>query len=68
LREADAFAGGDAAACVRRGLEQPHLQDGVGHGTSYVIEVVMNAFGREGSDCSFHVVSFVVDGKIETEL
>jgi hypothetical protein len=29
---------------------------------------VMNAFGREGSDCSFHVVSFVVDGKIETEL
>jgi len=28
----------------------------------------MNAIGREGSDCSFHVVSFVVDGKIETEL
>ena len=43
-------------------------KDGVGHGSSYVVEVVMNAIGREGSDCSFHVVSFVVDGKIETEL
>jgi hypothetical protein len=44
------------------------LQNSVRHGTSYVVKIVMNAIGSKGSNRGFNVVSFVVDGKVETEL
>ena len=45
-----------------------NLQNTVRDVASDIVEVVLNAFGSEGSNCSFHVVCFVVDGEVEAAL
>jgi hypothetical protein len=45
-----------------------HLQNRVRDVASDIVKVVLNAFGGEGSDRSFHVVCFVVDGEVEAAL
>ena len=45
-----------------------NLQNGVRDVASDIVEVVLNSFGSKGSDGSFHVVCFVVDGEVEATL
>ena len=44
------------------------LQNRVRNVASDIVEVVMNSFGSEGGNGSFHVVRFVVDGEVEAAL
>ena len=45
-----------------------NLQNRVRNVASDIVEVVMNSFGSEGGNGSFHVVRFVVDGEVEAAL
>ena len=65
----DAETGG-GVPCVRNNNRRVsiNLQNGVRDVATNVVEVVMNSFGSKGSDGSFHVVCFVVDGEVEATL
>jgi hypothetical protein len=45
-----------------------NLQNRVRDVASDIVKVVMNSFGSEGGDGSFHVVRFVVDDEVEAAL